>query len=161
MRLSRALLALTALAALAGPARAANEPPAAQDYTLCAFYPQAASCNAVYQHALTDTNPASGAVRDAFRFYGRYLQTPSSGLSDQDKAYLKDNAIALPYDGGNGNLNPVNLSGLHNVINDPALAGDASARRQAVTNFVSRALQAELFCGLSKCDPQTGKPSGA
>jgi hypothetical protein len=120
-------------------------------YTLCSFYPQGAPCEAVYQQALkNDSLPAARSVRDAFNFYARYLKTPGA-LTDQDRAWLQSSGIRLPAD-----LTEANLGGLHNVINDPALANDGAARSNAVNNFISRAVEAEIFCGLNKCGNAAG-----
>jgi hypothetical protein len=156
MRLSRLLIS----ALLAGLPWAAQGQTTTQTtgqttpdlFSLCSFYPQGAPCPAVYQQALKDeANPASRSVRDAVTYYARYLKTPAS-FTDQDRAWLKDNAITLP------DLNQANMGGLHNVIADPALANNAGARRDAVNNYISRALEAELFCGFNKCGDT---PSGA
>jgi hypothetical protein len=121
-------------------------------FTLCSFYPQGAPCAAVYQQALKDeTNPAAHSVRDAVTYYSRYLKNPAS-FTDQDRAWLKENNITLP------DLDQANMGGLHNVIADPALANNAGARRDAVNNYISRALEAELYCGFNKCGDS---PSGA
>ncbi|HWY60561.1 MAG TPA: hypothetical protein VNW15_01540 [Rhizomicrobium sp.] len=153
MRISRSHLPAILILAACLPARAQNS--AAPDpYTLCAFYPQASSCGQVYQQALTDTTPASGAVRDAFRYYARYLTNPAPALTDQDRAYLTANDIDLPSD-----LVASDLGGLHNVINDPELAADAEARSRAVNNFINRAVEAEIYCGLSSCADVTAAPA--
>ena len=139
---SLALLTLLALLAAPPPAEAQ---PAAELYTLCSFYPQGAPCEAVYQEALKDQSaPPARSVRDAFNYYARYLKPPAQ-FTDADRAWLTDNQITLP------DLSEANLGGLHNVINDPALAGDSAARRNAANNFISRALEAELYCGFNSC----------
>ena len=152
MRLSR-LLVMALLAGLPGTAQGqtTTQTTPTDLFSLCSFYPQGAPCPAVYQQALKDnTSPASRSVRDAVTYYSRYLKNPAS-FTDQDRAWLKDNSITLP------DLNQTNMDGLHNVIADPALANDAGARRDAVNNYISRALEAELFCGFNTCD----LPSGA
>ena len=63
---------------------------------------------------------------------------------------MQDNQIELPLD-----LNAQDLGGLHNVINDPALK-DGDAKVIAVQNFLSRAVQAELYCGLNGCSQLQG-----
>ena len=137
-------LAITALLGCLAAAPATAQP-APELYTLCSFYPQGAPCEAVYQQALKDQSaPAARSVRDAFTYYARYLKTPAQ-FGDADRAWLADNQINMP------DLNQANLNGLHNVINDPELAPDAAAHRAAVNNFISRALEAELYCGFNSC----------
>ena len=152
MRILKVFPAISALVALGLPSAVrAQEMPPADPYTLCSFYPQGASCEAVYQQALKNESlPAARSVRDAFNSYARYLKPPGA-LSEQDRAWLQDNQIRLPDD-----LSPADLGGLHNVIADSALANDAAARRNAVNNFISRALAAELFCGFNKCTDTSG-----
>ena len=75
------------------------------------------------------------------------MKTAAPGLTPDDRKYLADNHIKLPFD-----LNAENLGGLHNVINDPALSNPQS-REMAVQAFLSRAVQAELYCGLNGCTP--------
>ena len=151
--LGAALALLLALPPLAAQAQSnGSEDASTNPYTICAFYPQAAACPAVYQRALKDNDdPAARSVRDAFQFYGRYLKPPAAGLTHQDKAYLASAGIDLPAD-----LDAGDLGGLHNVINDPELASDALARNQAVNGFINRALEAELYCGLNRCDAPSG-----
>jgi hypothetical protein len=162
MRISRlsavALLGLV-LAGGAG-AQSAGGTVAPETYTLCAFYPQGAPCAALYQQVLKNSGPPPAlAVKQAFEGYARYLQMPSGapspGLTDLDRQYLAAAGMAVPED-----LNTANRAGLHNVINDPALAGEVKQR--AVSNFIGRARQAELYCHFNGgCGTmQTDKPSG-
>ena len=144
MSRSSAILGAIALA-LPGLVQAQTVAP--DPYTPCVFYPQAKTCEAVYQQALKDTSPAAQSVRESYEKYGRYVKTPAPGLTPDDRKYLADNQIELPFD-----LNAENLGGLHNVINDPALANPQS-RETAVQAFLSRAVQAELYCGLNACTP--------
>jgi hypothetical protein len=122
-------------------------PSTAELYTLCAFYPQAAPCGALYRQSLRETTPPAQAVKQAFEGYARYL-TPadSPGLTGQDRQYLTANGVQIPAD-----LNAANQAGLHNVIGDPALQADAQARLRAVNNFIGRARQAELYCHFNAC----------
>jgi len=91
-------------------------------------------------------------VRNAFEHYARYLKPENAGLTEDDKSYLAKNEIRY------FELNRDNLAGLHNVINDPALAKDAERRRMEVNAFIARAVQAELYCGTSGC-PKEQQPS--
>jgi hypothetical protein len=117
------------------------------DYTHCTFDPLAPVCESVYQQALKDTNPYAVSVKNAFEVYGRYMRLPSSGLTDEDRQYLKVNNINIPDD-----LTAADQGGLHNVINEPALQKDSSARQAAVNGFLSRATQVELYCALNACE---------
>jgi hypothetical protein len=123
---------------------AAAQTSAADPYIQCSFRPQAESCERLWQSS--QDNPAAASVKAAYDGYGRYLRAPAAALTDDDRRYLADNAIRLPDD-----LSSENLSGLHHVINDPALAGDEKARRVAVNNFLTRAVEAELYCGFNSC----------
>ena len=113
-------------------------------YMLCAFYPKPGTCDAVYRQAMKDSSVSAQAVRDEYMGYARYLYG-SSTLTESDHQYLKDNGILVPRD-----LSLANQAGLHNVITDATLYADA--KRSAVNNFLSRAVQAELYCGFNKCD---------
>ncbi len=149
----------TALPAFAALVVAATTPAQAQTpdmnlYVQCSFYPQGKGCERIYQQALHDDGPAAIAVRDAFKYYARYLKSDSTGLTDDDKRYLAHNEIRAPFD-----LNTANLAGLHNVINDPDLAADPTARRTAVNGFIARAVQAELYCGISNCQSEDPPPA--
>jgi hypothetical protein len=151
MKLFR-LLAATGLAALAWGSAAAQS----DLYTLCAFYPQGTPCEGVYRQSLTDTAPPAQAVQQAWLGYARYLKNAAPGLTDQDREFLRQNAIQLPAD-----LSAADLGGLHNVIADPGLK-TADDKRQAVNNFINRALEAEIYCGFHNCKAvRPGKPSGA
>ena len=148
-----AWLALAAiLLATATPARALDD--GVDRYVRCSFYPQGKGCDQAYQQALHDVSPAAASVRDAFKHYAHYLRPDTSGLSDDDKRYLVQNEIRAPFD-----LSAANLAGLHNVINDPSLAGDPTARRLAVNAFIAHAVQAELYCGTGGCQDDDGPPS--
>ena len=124
---------------------AANAPGAGDAYMLCAFYPKPGTCERIYRKAMTDKDIAAEAVRAEYAGYVKYLGGNGT-LSETDRQYLRDNRITLP-DG----LSAADQSGLHNVINDPAFAGDADARRIAVNNFLTRAVEAELYCSFSNC----------
>jgi hypothetical protein len=156
MRISRFFLAFVAAcpALFAGAAEAQS----ADVYTMCAFYPQGEPCAALYQQVLKNSEPPPAfAVKQAFEGYARYLETssgaPAQGLTDQDRQYLAANSMAVPDD-----LNAANQAGLHNVINDAALTGDAKQR--AVSNFIGRARQAELYCHFNSCGTPSA-PTGA
>jgi hypothetical protein len=125
-----------------GPS-AAQAKPTEDLYMLCAFYPKPGTCEAVYQRALKDNSITAEAVRAEYTGYARYLNG-SSPLTDADRQYLKETGILVP-----GDLSPANQAGLHNVINDAQLSADA--RRAAVNNFLSRAVEAELYCGFNSC----------
>lgn len=120
-------------------------------YTRCSFRPQGSGCAAAYQKALTETSPEAAAVRRAFHDYAHYLTPTGGGLTATDRRFLTDSAIALPQ-----GLTREDLAGLHNVINDPALTTDKTARKAAVNNFLSRAVEAELYCDLSSCKDSPG-----
>jgi len=124
-------------------------------YMMCAFYPKPGTCETVYQRAMKDTSITAEAVRAEYTGYARYLNGAGS-LTDADRQYLKDNGITVPTD-----LSAVNQAGLHRVINDPSLNPDL--KREAVNNFLSRAVQAELYCGFNDCksaDVETATTSG-
>jgi hypothetical protein len=129
--------------AVTASASTAQTQPAADLYMLCAFYPKPGTCEAVYQKALKDNSITAEAVRAEYTGYARYLNG-SSPLTDADRQYLKETGILVP-----GDLSPANQAGLHNVINDAQLSADA--RRAAVNNFLSRAVEAELYCGFNSC----------
>ena len=136
-------IALTAIAARAQSA------PTPEDYTHCVFDPLAPTCESIYQQSLKDTSPYASAVKDAYNGYGRYMRLPFSGLTDQDRQFLKENNIDFPTD-----LTVADQGGLHNVINDPALQNNSTARNTAVVGFISRATQVELYCALNTCEAQ-------
>lgn len=122
---------------------------------VCAFYPKPGTCETVYQRAMKDTSITAQAVRAEYTGYARYLNGTGS-LTDTDRQYLKDNGIMVPTD-----LSIVNQVGLHRVINDPSLTPDL--RRAAVNNFLSRAVEAELYCGFNDCkaaDVETATTGG-
>lgn len=121
-------------------------------YLRCSFYPQGTGCEQVYQRARHDTSPGAASVRNAFEHYVRYLKPENSGLTSDDKAYLAQSGIRY-FD-----LDKGNLEGLHNVINDPALAQDAEGKRMEVNAFIARAVQAELYCWTNSC-PEKEQPS--
>jgi hypothetical protein len=110
----------------------------------CILAPQPGECDAVYRKALHDTSPEAGSIRDAYEHYARYL-TGANALTDADTQYLKTNQIPLPDD-----LSPAQTSGLHNVINDPTQKGTED-RKEAVVNFLSRAEEANVYCGMEGC----------
>jgi hypothetical protein len=113
-------------------------------YMVCAFYPKPGTCEDVYQHAMRDNSISAQAVRAEYTGYARYLNGAET-LSEADRQFLKDSGIRVPQD-----LSPANQAGLHNVINDSSLSGDA--KRAAVNNFLSRAVEAELYCGFNNCE---------
>jgi hypothetical protein len=134
------------------PAAKVNESRGGEDlYLLCGFYPKPGACEKVYQRALKDTSIAAQAVRAEYLGYARYL-TGRGSLTDADRQYLKDNGIWLPAD-----LTGANQAGLHNVINDLSL--DPASRRIAVNNFLSRAVQAELYCRFNSCEEGAKEPA--
>jgi hypothetical protein len=142
---------LPALAMLAiMPAASAQTPTQNADlYVPCSFYPQGTGCEAAYRQALHDDSPAAASVRAVFQSYARYLKPDRGGLTEEDKRYLAQNDIQMPFD-----LTAADTAGLHNVINDGSLAKNPDERRAAVNAFIGRAVQAELYCGTSPC--QTG-----
>ncbi len=152
-RISRSQILGPAALALLPAGLAMAQSPAPDPYVPCTFYPQAPACEAVYRQALKDASPAAQSVKDAYEKYGRYVKTAASGLTQDDRKFLQDNQIELPLD-----LNAQDLGGLHNVINDPGLK-DRDTKMIAVQNFLSRAVQAELYCGLSGCGPSQGTAS--
>jgi hypothetical protein len=155
------LVALAACAMSAGGGLHADElskaapqaRPAEDLYMLCAFYPKQGTCEPVYQRALKDNSISAEAVRAEYTGYARYLKG-SSPLTDADRQYLKETGIRVPND-----LSAPNQAGLHNVINDPELSADA--RRAAVNNFLSRAVEAELYCGFNSCQETTTREAAA
>ena len=133
----------------------ASSAPGQDLYMVCAFYPKPGTCETVYQRAMKDTSITAQAVRAEYTAYARYLNGTGS-LTDADRQYLKDNGILVPTD-----LSAVNQTGLHYVINDPSLTPDL--KRGAVNNFLSRAVQAELYCGFNDCkaaDVETATTDG-
>lgn len=126
----------------------ASQPSAAASpqnlYMVCAFYPKPGTCEDVYRRAMRDNSISAQAVRAEYAGYARYLNGAAT-LSEADRQFLKDSGIRVPQD-----LSPTNQGGLHNVINDPSLSDDA--KRAAVNNFLSRAVEAEIYCGLNGCD---------
>ncbi len=93
---------------------------------------------------MKDTDISAQAVRAEYTGYVRYLGG-SETLTERDRAYLKENQITVP-----NYLSAANQAGLHNVINDTSLKADA--KRAAVNNFLSRAVQAELYCHVNNCE---------
>jgi hypothetical protein len=121
-------------------------------YTKCAFYPQAEVCDQAYKIALADKdNPAAAAVKAEYEGYGHYLKSNGTALTPQDEVYLRAHAIRLP-----DHLSEAQRSGLHNVIQDPALQQDLSAKNSAITNFIGRAVQANLYCVFNDCGATGG-----
>jgi hypothetical protein len=115
-------------------------------YVLCSFRPQTPSCERVYQLALHDQSPSANSVAAAFEGYGRYVRNAIGPLTDEDRRYLAASDIRLP------DLTPEDQAGLHALLSDPALQKDAAARRVAANNFISRAVQAELYCAFNSCN---------
>ena len=113
---------------------------------LCALHPEATICPKIFRQAMRQSGPGAQAVKDAYESYARYFQDPHGGLTAADRRYLRQNGLAVP-----GWLNPAQMAGLHNVINDPALAGKAKAREAAVDNFIGRAVQSGLYCDFNVC----------
>ena len=122
-------------------------------YMVCAFYPKPGTCEGVYRQAMRDNSISAQAVRAEYTGYARYLNGAET-LSEADRQFLKDSGIRVPQD-----LSPANQAGLHNVINDPSLSGDA--RSAAVNNFLSRAVEAELYCGFNNCEVPARAEVGA
>jgi len=120
-----------------------QEKPQDSLYVLCSFYPKPGACERVYQQAMRDNSIASQAVRAEYTGYVRYLHGTGL-LTEADKQYLRTNNIRLPRE-----LSPANQAGLHNVIHDASL--NAQSRPMAVNNFLSRAVQAEIYCVLNSC----------
>lgn len=116
-------------------------------YTLCAFHPQSAPCEQLNRQIEKETAPQAQAVRQAWLGYARYLKNPAAALTGQDHIWLQENGISPPVD-----LSDDDLSGLHYVLADMALK-DTADRRNAVNNFISRAREAEIFCGFNTCGP--------
>ena len=94
--------------------------------------------------------PVAEAIREAYERYARYLNDGENTLTATDRQYLKGLEIDLPDD-----LDPVQQSGLHNVINDPSLRPQADDRKAAVINFILRAEEANLYCGQNICPPDS------
>jgi hypothetical protein len=137
-------------------AQATESKPAAsaQDlYLVCAFYPKPGTCEEVYRQAMRDNSISAEAVRAEYAGYARYLNG-AAPLTEADRRFLRDNGIRVTED-----LNSANQAGLHNVINDASLSVDA--KRTAVNNFLSRAVEAELYCGFNRCDTPTRERTGA
>jgi hypothetical protein len=143
-------------AAPAITAQATESKPAAsaQDlYPVCAFYPKPGTSEEVYRQAMRDNSISAEAVRAEYTGYARYLYG-AAALTEADRQFLRNNGIRVPED-----LNPANQAGLHNVINDASLSADA--RRVAVNNFLSRAVEAELYCGFNSCGTSNERGAGA
>jgi hypothetical protein len=137
-------------------AQATQSKPAASAqylYMVCAFYPKPGTCEDVYRQAMRDNSIGAEAVRAEYTGYARYL-SGAAPLTEADRQFLKDNGIRIPED-----LAPANQAGLHNVIN--GVWPSADAKRAAVNNFLSRAVEAELYCGLNRCDTSIGQGAGA
>ena len=113
--------------------------------TFCAFRPQSESCQAIYQHSLGDPAPTAVSVKDAFENYGRYVRAAKGPLTDEDRRYLAANNIALPPD-----LNAEDAAGLHELIHENSQNGSVASIR-AINGFISRAVQAELYCYFNTC----------
>ena len=122
-------------------------------YMVCAFYPKPGTCEEVYRQAIHDNSISAKAVRSEYTGYARYL-SGAAPLNEADRQFLRDDGIRVPED-----LNPANQDGLHNVINDASLSADA--RRVAVNNFLSRAVEAEIYRELNDYVTPSRKPAGA
>ncbi len=149
-------VAPTRLVADLSEANSTNQAKSTEDlYLLCSFYPKPGTCETVYQRAMRDKSISAQAVRAEYVGYARYLGG-SGTLTEADRRYLRDNNIRVP-----GGLSAANQTALHNVINDPSLS--PSARPAAVNNFLSRAVQAEIYCGLNSCadTPRGPRVAGA
>ena len=140
--------AITAQATESKPAASAQDL-----YLVCAFYPKPGTCGEVYRQAMHDNSISAEAVRAEYTGYARYLNG-AAPLTKADRQFLKDNGIRVSDD-----LSPENQTGLHNVINDVSLSADT--KRAAVNNFLSRAVEAEIYCGLNGCDTPPGTRAGA
>ena len=123
-------------------------------YTMCAFYPKPGTCEEVYRQAMRDNSITAQAVRAEYTGYARYLNG-AAALTETDRRFLRDNGIRV-----SGDLSLANQAGLHNVINDASLRGE-DAKRAAVNNFLSRAVEAELYCGFNSCDAPAREGAGA
>ena len=135
-------------AALLATPRAAAQEPSPDPVTLCAFRPQSPPCEGEYRKALArPDDPGGEAVKAAMEGYGRYVKNAKGTLTGDDRRFLASNGISLPP----GGLTEEDLAGLHAVINDPALSADPDGHQRAVNNFLSRAVQAELFCAFNRC----------
>jgi hypothetical protein len=134
-------------AAANGQANAPAQKSPEDFYLLCTFYPKPGTCEDVYRYAMRDPSISAQAVKSEYTGYVRYLGK-TNPLTEQDRQYLKDKAIRVPND-----LSPANQSGLHNVINDPTLSEEV--RPAAINGFLSRAVEAELYCGFNTCDTES------
>ncbi len=115
-------------------------------YMLCALHPEAAPCPKIVREAMNKSGPGAEAVKQAYESYVRYLENGHGGLTAADRHYLQRNGIAAP-----DWLSPVQMAGLHNVINNPALADKAQARQEAVNRFIGYAVQSSLYCDFNIC----------
>lgn len=165
--LGAALLAGLAMVTSAMPARTADAdqlPPISKTsmssstnksaldlYLLCSFYPKPGTCESVYRKAMNDSSIAAEAVRAEYMGYARYLNGTGK-LTDADREYLKSIGITVPKD-----LNSANQIGLHNVINDSKIAPEN--KRTSINNFLSRAVQAELYCAFNSCEGPDQNPN--
>jgi hypothetical protein len=122
--------------------------PSLEDF--CTFAPQPDPCAPVYRKAMRSSSPAAETIRAAYERYARYLKNDENTLTAADRQYLIGLEIGLPDD-----LNSAQQSGLHNVINDPALQTKADDRKAAVINFILRAEEANIYCGQNSC-PYSG-----
>ena len=113
---------------------------------ICIFAPDPVKCEPVYRNALKDPSPESTSVRESYEHYAKYLKDPHNTLSDADRQFIKANAIQMPDD-----LTPAQLSGLHAVIND-RVTGGAEDRKAAVVNYLLRAGEANIYCGIESCN---------
>jgi hypothetical protein len=138
------ILALVLPARAATPTIDPGRPSGQQANYRCVLASDPQICATAYREALHDSSPGATSIRDAYERYARYL-TGSSALTDADRQFLKTNQIALPND-----LSAVQTSGLHNVINDAAQK-NAEDRKDAAINFLSRAEEANIYCGFQSC----------
>jgi hypothetical protein len=123
--------------------------PSLEDF--CTFAPQPDPCAPVYRKAMHSRDPSAEALREADERYARYLKNDKNTLTAADRQYLMGLEVGLPDD-----LNSAQQSGLHNVINDPALQTKADDRKAAVVNFILRAEEANIYCGQNSCPYSSG-----
>ena len=145
MNLAGVALVLALSNAQAVPATTSPAAASRQQNFRCLLAPELRLCDAMFQRSLHDSAPASQSLHDTYERYARYL-TGRHALTDADRQYLRTGQFDLPND-----LTPEQTSGLHNVINDPALRKSAADRKSDVTNYLLRAEEANIYCGLQSC----------